>query len=57
MYPDKQKHMDVDTIVSFVIQSWLVLEVGAISMSLHVNFSDHSEYRHLLKSQPLFRVT
>jgi len=34
MYWDKQIHMDVDTIVSFVIYSGQVSEGGAISPSL-----------------------
>jgi len=38
MYSDKQIHLDMDTIVSSVIQSEQVLECKAISVSLHVNF-------------------
>ena len=34
---DKQIHMNLDTIVSFVIQSGQVLEGGTISVSRHVN--------------------
>jgi len=30
--------MDIDTIVSFIIQTGQVLEGGAISVSLHVNW-------------------
>ena len=39
MYPDKQIHLDMDTKVSFVIQSEQVLQGGAISVSGHVNCS------------------
>ena len=35
---DKQIHMDMDTIVSYVIQSGQVLEGGVISVSHHVNY-------------------
>ena len=38
MNSDKQIHVDIDTIVSSVIQSEQVLECKAISVSLHVNF-------------------
>jgi len=34
---DKQIQVDMDTIVSFVIQSGQVLEGGEISVSNHVN--------------------
>ena len=37
MDSDKQIHVDLDTIVSFVIQSWQVSEGGAIFLSHHVN--------------------
>ena len=36
MYLDKQIHVDVDTIVSFVIQSGQVSKGGGISVSHHV---------------------
>jgi len=39
MYPDKQIHVDMDTIVSFLIQSEQVSEGRAISMSRHVNYT------------------
>jgi len=39
MYPDKQIHVDMDTIVSFLIQSGKVSEGRAISMSCHVNYT------------------
>jgi len=35
---DKQIHQEVDTIVSFVIQSRQVSEGGAISVFRHVNY-------------------
>ena len=35
---DKQIHMNLDTIVSFVIQSGQVLDGGTISVSRHVNW-------------------
>jgi len=38
VYSDKQIHVNVDTIVSFVIHSRQVLEGGALSMSHHVNY-------------------
>jgi len=37
MDSDKQIHVDLDTIVSFVIKSEQVSEGGAISVSCHVN--------------------
>ena len=37
MYPDKQIHVGMDTIV-FVIQSGQVSEGGEISMSRYVNY-------------------
>ena len=37
MDPDKQIHLDMDTVVSFVIQSDQVSEGGAISVLCHVN--------------------
>jgi len=37
VYSDKQIHVDMYTIVSFVIQSGQVSESGMIAMSLHVN--------------------
>jgi len=38
MYSNNQLHMDMDTIVSFVIQSGQVWEGRAISLSRHVSF-------------------
>ena len=35
---DKQIHLEVDTLVSFVIQSGQMSEVGAISLSHHVDY-------------------
>ena len=40
VYSDKQLPVDVDTIVSFVIQSGQVLEGGAICVSRHVRCID-----------------
>jgi len=37
MYSDKQIHMDLDTIVSFVIQSGQVSKGREISVSHHLN--------------------
>ena len=38
MFSYKQIHVDLDTIVSFVIQSGHVSEDGVISVSCHVNY-------------------
>ena len=37
-YSDQQIHVDIDTMVSFVIQSEQVSEDGAISVSHHINW-------------------
>jgi len=37
LFSDKQIHADVDTIVSFVIQSGQVSEGGAISVLCYIN--------------------
>jgi len=37
MDSNKQMHVDIDTIVTFVIQRWQVLEGGVISVSRHLN--------------------
>jgi len=37
VYSDKQIHVPMDTMVSFVIQGGQVSEGGAISVSRHVN--------------------
>jgi len=38
MFSDKQIHIDMDTIVSFVIHSGQVSEGGVISVFRHVNY-------------------
>ena len=39
VFSDKQIHVDLNTIVSFVTQSGQVSEDGAISVSRHVNYA------------------
>ena len=52
MDSDKQIHVDVVTIVSFVIQSGQVSEGGVISMAFHFNLVKLKlEYTYLIQSQ------
>ena len=46
MYLDKQIHVDVDTIVSFVIQSGQVSKGGGISVSRHVKYLIVNSYNY-----------
>ena len=57
MYSNNQLHMDMDTIVSFVIQSGQVWEGRAISLSRHVSFFKKQFVCTYLDRRPWSRVS